>query len=728
LGGGEISGSAVATVASGISGLGPETHYVFRIVAESECNGPGVPLCEVEGAATHFATYAETTTGLPDGRAYELVSPAQKSGGQVFPAAALRGSCDECKPPGVDVFAVFPMQSAPGGNSVVYSGSPFSPNEGAAVLNSYLSRRTSNGWSTTAMSPDLLSASGGKNETYDSQLARGIISQDSPQLSPQAPIGYANLYLQSAGNPQALQPLLTKDRFAIHPPKRGPGDLKLSYSGSSADYSAHFFSANDALADATTYAPESPDPGFSGRNLYEWRGGALALVNVLPSNTEVAANASFASVSPDAYGISQNGRRVFWEAEGQLYVREDNRTTREIHHPGQFLEASPDGLQVLLSDGCLYSLTTATCTDLTDGKGGFQGIVGATKDLSKIYFIDQAALTAEAEAGKCQVVGTGGRAKEEELEGRVPPGWGCNLYSWESGTAPTLVATLLAADNVSTAQGGTWAAAPGKRTAQASPSGRYLAFVSKARLASNSPEVPCKLHSAEPTSSMITCEEVYLYDSKTNDVICPSCNPAGEAPLGISNLRLIEKAPAVQAQPRYLTDSGRLVFDSQDRLSPLDTNSGVEDVYQFEPQGTGSCSRASGCVSLISSGSGSVDSNFLAMDESGANIFFTSRERLVQKDMDELIDIYDAREFGGFPTESESQRTECQGESCQPVPQPPDDATPASSTFHGAGNVKEGASHRKKRKHKKRRHHRRKHHSRTAGDKRAVNHQGRGAK
>jgi hypothetical protein len=116
------------------------------------------------------------------------------------------------------------------------------------------------------------------------------------------------------------------------------------------------------------------------------------------------------------------------------------------------------------------------------------------------------------------------------------------------------------------------------------------------------------------------------------------------------------------------------------------------------------------------------------MDESGANIFFTSRERLVQKDMDELIDIYDAREFGGFPTESESQRTECQGESCQPVPQPPDDATPASSTFHGAGNVKEGASHRKKRKHKKRRHHRRKHHSRTAGDKRAVNHQGRGAK
>jgi hypothetical protein len=101
-------------------------------------------------------------------------------------------------------------------------------------------------------------------------------------------------------------------------------------------------------------------------------------------------------------------------------------------------------------------------------------------------------------------------------------------------------------------------------------------------------------------------------------------------------------------QPRYLTDQGRLLFDSSERLSPQDTNGRVEDVYEAEPAGVGSCVRPDGCVSLISPGTGSVDSNFLAMDESGNNVFFTTRERLVPADTDELIDLYDARVGGGF--------------------------------------------------------------------------------
>ena len=41
-------------------------------------------------------------------------------------------------------------------------------------------------------------------------------------------------------------------------------------------------------------------------------------------------------------------------------------------------------------------------------------------------------------------------------------------------------------------------------------------------------------------------------------------------------------------QSRYLSDSGRLFFDSSDALVPQDAN-GTEDVYEYEPAGVGSC-------------------------------------------------------------------------------------------------------------------------------------------
>ena len=139
-------------------------------------------------------------------------------------------------------------------------------------------------------------------------------------------------------------------------------------------------------------------------------------------------------------------------------------------------------------------------------------------------------------------------------------------------------------------------------------------------------------------------------------------------------------------QPRYLLDSGRLYFDSRDSLSPFDTNDGVEDVYQFEPQGVGSCERESGCVALISAGSGGVDSNFLAVDATGDNVFFTTRDQLVAADTDELVDLYDARVDGGFP--SQPTVGECQGEGCQQTPPVPPEPTPASPGVTDPGNVK----------------------------------------
>ena len=266
-----------------------------------------------------------------------------------------------------------------------------------------------------------------------------------------------------------------------------------------------------------------------------------------------------------------------------------------------------------------------------------------------------------------------------------------NLYAWHEGST-RFVTTLLAGDNARAGGVGDWAASPTSRTAQASPAGRYLAFVSEARLTGYDNTGPCTVvQTGGPHYVQGPCSEVFLYDSATGKLACGSCNPSGARPLGRSVLRMLAEGKyTFLPQPRYLTDQGRLFFDSRDSLSPSDTNEGVEDVYEYEPEGAGAlgtCQRETGCVFLISAGTGSVDSNFLAMNGEGGNVFFTTRDQLAPKDRDDLFDVYDAREGGGIPAETEIAGSECQGEACLSPVSEPGDTTPASALFSGPGDL-----------------------------------------
>ena len=148
--------------------------------------------------------------------------------------------------------------------------------------------------------------------------------------------------------------------------------------------------------------------------------------------------------------------------------------------------------------------------------------------------------------------------------------------------------------------------------------------------------------------------------------------------MGLSTLRLIADSPPYLPQPRYLTDEGRLYFDSADSLVGADSNVGAEDVYQYEPQDLGNCAKQGGCVSLISGGRGPYDSNFLTTDPAGEDVFFTTRDHLVARDTDSLIDLYDARVGGG---EAEAvPPVPCQGEGCQPLGPPAPEPVPASQS------------------------------------------------
>ncbi len=669
IGGANLEGSGPRSVAATLTSLAPDTAYRFRVVARSNCK-PGEPefVCSTAGPGFAFHTFAPEAPGLPDDRAWELVSPARKNGGQVLPADPRISSCAEvkCKPGAT--YEHFPMQSAPDGNAVAYEGTPFSSEEGAGTENQYVSRRTPSGWQTANPTPRLLFSGAGAGYRFlSTDLSEAVIGQTKPAFSPEAPLGYENLYSQPVAEPLALEPFVKQ--APPNRPAEGAGRFQVNYAGASADGSRVFFEANDSLTEGTSVAPAAEDGGAAEFNLYEWSAGQLTLVNVLPGNAAAPAGAAFGEGENAAgHAISADGQTVFWSDEaGQVYARIGGTETREVKAPGKYLSASTDASKVLLRDGCLYSLETEQCTDLTQGEGGFQGIVGQSEDLSHVYFVDTAVLTGE----------------EENSEGDQAQAGKFNLYAWAEGTT-RFVATLAAGDNGGGPYlgiSGDWALSPAARTAEASRNGRFVAFLSEAQLTGYGNIGPCDEDSGSGEFFQFPCLEAFVYDSASAKLRCASCNRSGAAPLGLSVLRLI-RGPSYLPQPRYLTDSGRLFFDSQDSLVPADTNEGVEDVYQWEPEGVGTCELEEGCARLLSGGREESDSNFLAADPSGANIFFTTRDRLVATDTDDLIDVYDARVDGGFPAPTVSPPAEL------PLQVPPLELTPASPALNDPGNVK----------------------------------------
>ena len=58
---------------------------------------------------------------------------------------------------------------------------------------------------------------------------------------------------------------------------------------------------------------------------------------------------------------------------------------------------------------------------------------------------------------------------------------------------------------------------------------------------------------------------------------------AGWVASGVPGLEEFGQAASIY-QPRYLSNSGRLFFDSNDALVPQDVN-GTWDVYEYEPKG-----------------------------------------------------------------------------------------------------------------------------------------------
>jgi hypothetical protein len=217
-------------------------------------------------------------------------------------------------------------------------------------------------------------------------------------------------------------------------------------------------------------------------------------------------------------------------------------------------------------------------------------------------------------------------------------------------------------------------------------------------------------------------QEVFLYDAARETLTCTSCNPSGAKPHGVLDQQhagegeglLAERAGVWRGQvlagslptwaytssrqalyqPRYLSDQGRLFFNSPDQLVPLPAGEqyGFKmNVYQYEPSGLGSCANPAGCVSLISSGTSDRESAFLDASADGSSAFFITRSQLVSVDHDTALDLYNARVCSAqspcIQSPAANPRPCETSETCRPSPTPPATfQTPLSASVSGSGN------------------------------------------
>lgn len=755
------SDSTVHKVSRFLEGLEPGTTYHYRIVAT---NADAVN----EGPDRTFTTFSRLVpdadcpnqifrTGpsatLPDCRAYEMVSPIDKNGGDIETAEQEAGE-------GSHYSSAYRQASIHGGKITFSAATAFGDSLGGHWSNQYLATRGESGWSTHSISSRRGQTVAEPNLTVHRWYSYPFFQGFTPDLSlawvrddnvdpltPDALQGYVNLYRRDNGadSYEALTnqaPVGPSGPFLTEDGNSDIGGPRIV--GYSDDLRHQVFTASAAL---TPDADQSASEAGTKTQLYDLVDGELHLVSVLP-NGQASADTSFAGTASGSRlvetrqqmlknAVSDDGSRIVWSTganvgPGTIYLREnpdaaEQTTSGACDEPGtgkactmpvsgtvspnpsQFWAAAADGSKVLFSfdvdplldvfDGHLYVFDVDTRTS-TKIATGVQGVSAAAEDLSHIYFVSKEVLASGAISGQN------------------------NLYDYHDGTY-SLIGPLSSVDLTGVGQqvggsesgsgsitGGRLRPMPILNQTRVTPDGTRFAFMSNSAVLSED-------SAGYDNTDVVTGKpdfQVYRYDAEAEELTCISCNPSGARPRGdlvhapYSPLEITyTKHPDVRAAAsipthehdnyasRVLSDNGnRLFFHSYEAILPRDTN-GVQDVYQWEAVGSGSCDDADadyfeqnrGCIHLISSGADGARSEFIDANANGEEVFFSTDAGLDPRDPG-LRDIYVARIGGGFPLPQ--PLAACEGEACQSPPSPPNDPTPASSSFQGAGNVKEPAA------------------------------------
>ncbi len=252
---------------------------------------------------------------------------------------------------------------------------------------------------------------------------------------------------------------------------------------------------------------------------------------------------------------------------------------------------------------------------------------------------------------------------------------------------------------------------------QVTPSGRYGAFITNSQLTAYEVEAEdgvCSENFFGPTSGP-QCAEMYRYDLQEDELVCVSCNQSGGPP---SN--------DVEGSQNgiFITEDGRAFFSTDDPLIERDTN-GATDVYEY----------VSSRPQLITSGAGQNDSNenpaspagLVGVSNDGTDVYFATFDTLVEEDENgSFLKFYDARTNGGFARAAEvapcAAADECHGTGTAEVVAP---VVTSTSSLSVQGNAKKHKKKKHKKKHKKKKHkkkHKKKKHKKKHKKKKSGRH------
>jgi hypothetical protein len=597
--------------------------------------------------------------GASAARHYEKVSPADKGLGDI-------------------VGDGWTTVAAQDGDGVAFNTrTPFGDTVGSGNIGQtqYLARRTDEAWEVHAITPtgrpdarQTVIFAPTIVQIYSNDLRTAVVrGYDLPGATDDAPLRNS-IYAEDTAT-RALQTVTVSQ--VDRPTVFDFLDYPAPFWGISAD-ARHvaFVAAPDPFVGIVTQFLPDARPGVS--NVYQWDNGVLSVAGRLPDgrvpdggatsppNLRGAMSADgsrllFTGVdggNPEQLYMRINGTRTVWISESELDRNDPDYATdfQEFPTNVQVLGMTPDGRSVFFT-------TDSRLLAIDRNRGGadlyrYTDSPDPSTD-SNLTLISQDGTLAGVEL--MGMSDDGNRVYYRTTEPR--------MVAWDNETAQ-LISTVVGASKV----GFGLTAFPGD--GRVTPDGMFLAFVTD-----------------ESLTGAVTNHhlEMYRYSLRDNRLTCCSCPPVPAT----SDVTVLPAAtngrPTVGNagfRPRFLSDSGQVFFSTGDALVPEDTN-GVFDTYKCDSNGE---------VSLLSSGTGNDPSTFADASASGNDVFFVTRQRLVASDVDELVDLYDARDGSSLPDIVEQPRSECEGDGCQPPPSASPPEHPRGSSLFEGEDTDAGAS------------------------------------
>ncbi len=739
------SGTSAQPITQKLSGLSANVTYHVRVVAQNA-------LGTVHGA-DHTFRYDTSGEGLPDNRVYEMVTPPHKNGALIndvstsILAPAISPDGSRVIAPSIQCFAGATSCNAMREDSIG-SAYSFTRTGGGWVTTSLEPSATQ----APASSPMLYSpetgaalfeflASGGDNAFY-AREPDGSFTDIGPPAPPVVPGSlslveedYRNAIDATSDlshvvwetNPQfghwpfdaTRHGLSETDGYSVYEyvgagnsqpalvgVSGGPGSTDLiSVCGThlgngsthnigelSKDGETVFFTARPCASGSGTNA-HTPVPADE---LYARIDGSRTVAISQHSSGDCTGICQQSSPSNAEFvGASEDGSKALFLSTQQL--------TNEASEDGQDISQDGAGTSCDLTSakgGCdlyEYDLASPTGHQLIDVSAGdtsgdgpqVQGVMALSADGSHVYFVAKGVLT--------DATNSQGQGAQEGAD---------NLYVFERDTTyPAghleFIATLPAFDQTEWTQNG-------ESKANVTPNGRFLVFTSSGQLTADD-------------MSVGHAQQVFRFDAQTGELVRISIGNEGFndngnlstnspcLPSGCSeDATIAEKLTGLGVRKDLtMSDDGSYVFfQSPVALTPRALDNvpiGVveglpayaQNVYEYHDghvyliSDGRDATRNAGSPGNIACEKGSSVC-LLGTDASGADVFFTTADPLVEQDTDTELDIYDARICAaGEPCVGLSaQSTPCEGEACHgAAASAPVLEEPASAALTGTGNL-----------------------------------------